>query len=181
MRIIAGKHRAKKLLANEKGVRPTTSRTREAIFNILENVYPDNLHSANILDLCAGSGALGLEALSRGAKFATFVDNNADSIKYLKINIENCKEKNNTKIIFSDVIKLNDSDIKYDLIFLDPPYETNFINKCLNQLIEKNFIAKNALIIIETDAKIKLEIPDNFSLLNERLYGNTKISLLNLL
>ena len=130
MRIISGKFRGRKLTNCDelKTLRPTTDRNREALFNILQSAkflkdLDLSLSECNFLDLCCGSGSVGLEALSRGAKKVCFVENNYNHLEVLRKNIELLKVENQTKILSENVKNLNVSNENFDVIFLDPPYD----------------------------------------------------------
>ena len=135
MRIISGKYKGKKLLGdNIDGTRPTMDRVKESLFGIIQN----NIKNSTCLDLFAGSGSLGIEALSNGANTCYFIDNNKEVIKVLNNNISNLNIKQNSKVILSDWKKsLNDfsnQNIKFDLIFVDPPYDYNVYEKILEKV-----------------------------------------------
>ena len=175
MRIISGKHRGKKLVTLEgmNVTRPTSDRVKESLFNILGNRIID----ANILDMFAGSGALGLEAISRGAKQCVFIDSSIQAINIIKKNIALCKEENVSRVINSDyklaLEKINN--IKFDIVFIDPPYLKDIEVSaliCVSKLLDRN-----GIVIVETDEKD--DIPDeveNLLKYDSRKYGRTIIS-----
>jgi len=181
IKIIGGLKKRTKLYVSPNNVRPTSSKKRESIFSILEsyekkmncNIYKQS----NILDLFAGSGSLGLEAISRNALFGYFYENNSENIKYL---IKNCNKICNFdsfKIIKENILesKFKDIDKKISLVFIDPPYEINPFEKILTNIYKSKILSKNAIIIIECSHKSYTNIPSYFSLFNERQYGKTKI------
>jgi 16S rRNA (guanine966-N2)-methyltransferase len=195
MRIIAGKHRGILLqefeIANKTDLRPTTDRSRESLFNILENSsilkeHNFSLKNSTILDGFCGTGSVGLEALSRGAKFVTFIDNNQAHIKIAKANAEKTHELENCEFILGDITKLSDfstkSNQQYDLIFLDPPYKKGLVTKALDNLLIQNLITNKTIIVIEhaskEDADIKLS--DKFTQLDKRKYGKATFQILKL-
>lgn len=152
MRVISGKSRGKKLIALEgDNTRPTLDRVKEALFNKIQN----NIQDAVVLDLFAGTGALGIEALSRGAKEAIFCDKVFEAIQVIKTNIENTKNLEKSTIInkdYNEVLEeLAKQNKKMDIVFLDPPYKTNFAIMALQKIIMSNLLTEDGIIIIETD------------------------------
>jgi len=178
--IIGGTKKRTKIHVPLSNVRPTSIKKRKSIFSIIESYglkYKYNsFNKTNCLDLFAGSGALGLEAISRGAAYGYFFENNIEVIKYLK---KNCLKicNNNYKIIKEDILKskFENIDKKISLVFIDPPYKINSIEKILININESKILSKNAIIIIECSIKSKIKIPPFFSCFNERNYGKTKI------
>ena len=174
MRVISGCMRGKKLHAL-KGLetRPTIDRVKEALFNVIQF----DVEEKNVLDLFAGNGSLGIEALSRGAKKTVFCDNSNDAIKIINRNLDETGFHNKAQVIKSDYLlalkKLNKD--KFDLIFLDPPYESNYIVKAINEIMHLKILSDNGIIIIETNRK---EVIDDIreikaiELYDERKYGN---------
>lgn len=161
-------------------VRPTADRLRESIFNIISSLVPD----AVVLDLFAGTGALGIEALSRGAKFCVFIDNNRSSIDIIKKNIVICELKNKASILKWDITRSLDclSPIRheFDLIFMDPPYNENMVFPAMTQLKQSQRLRQNATIVVEHSSLEK--IPDHitcYDVIDERAYGKTVVSILN--
>lgn len=183
MRIVAGRFRGRALAALGKGdpgahLRPTTDRTRESLFNILAGGrFGDPITGAHVLDLFAGTGALGLEALSRGAAHATFVDDGAKALSLIRQNIALCGAQTETRIIKRDARRLPPNDgAPCDLVFLDPPYGKGLGEQALTQALAQGWIAPEALIVWEESAAIIP--PEGFALLDSRRYGDTVISLL---
>jgi 16S rRNA (guanine966-N2)-methyltransferase len=181
MRIVAGKFRGRKLTNCEKlkTLRPTTDKNREALFNILQSAKflkdsDFSLIDCNFLDLCCGSGAVGLEAISRGAKKVFFVENNYQHLEILRKNIELLKVENHTKILAENVKNLNSLNEDFDLIFLDPPYDENY-QEIVENLLEKKYLKPQTLLVVEFEAK-KFQIYEefftkNFEILDQRNYG----------
>ena len=170
MRIISGKYKGLKLVGdNIEGTRPTMDRVKESLFGIIQN----NIRNSTCLDLFAGSGSLGIEALSNGAHFCYFVDNNIKVIDVLNKNTKNIEKK---KIIKNDYINalkyFKDNNIKFDIVFLDPPYKLNLINNSLKYLKEYNLLNDNALIICEYE---KEEFNIDFDIIKEKKYGSKLI------
>ncbi|MFH1653976.1 MAG: 16S rRNA (guanine(966)-N(2))-methyltransferase RsmD [Pseudomonadota bacterium] len=179
MRVIAGTAKGRKLVA-PKGIfptRPVLDKVKGAIFNILFDVT-----DLTVLDLFAGTGAIGIEALSRGAKRAVFVDNNRVALASLKKNIQSTGFENSSRVIDAHVARaikmLQRREEKFDLIFIDPPYEKNLVNTTLSQLAETSIFQKDAIIIIEHSPKEMVEPVKAFALTETRKYGQTRISFL---
>lgn len=179
VRIIGGTHRGTALAAVGKGdmgahLRPTTDRTRESLFNVLNGGrFGDPIDDARVLDLFAGTGALGLEALSRGASSVTFVDDGRVSTKLIRENIAKLRRQDDCILITRDATKLGVGE-PHSLIFLDPPYGRELGAKALNAAVEGGWITKNALIVWEENAP--QNAPQGFALLEYRRYGDTHIS-----
>lgn len=178
MRIITGIAKGSRLKA-PKGLltRPTTDRVKESLFNILRNLVLD----ANVLDIFAGTGNLGLEALSRGANHVVFVDNNRESIQIIKENAQHTKLINQTEIykmdVFSMLMKLCQQNTQFDLIFCDPPYNKGFVQKVLEIIDGSNILKKDGILVIEHDKKDILDVQCKFlRLLRQEKYGATSIS-----
>lgn len=183
MRIVAGRFRGRALAALGKGdpaahLRPTSDRTRESLFNILAGGrFGDPVTGARVLDLFAGTGALGLEALSRGAVHATFVDDGAKALGLIRQNIALCGAEAETRIVKRDARRLPPHDgLPHDLVFLDPPYGKGLGEVALVQALAQGWIAPGALIVWEDSAAITP--PAGVTLLDSRRYGDTVISLL---
>lgn len=179
MRIVGGKYRGKKLLSPScEGTRPTSDRTRETIFNILLNnpfFGPQILHDKAVLDVFAGTGALGLEALSRGAKSVTFIENNIDSLPGLYANAK-AFGLSPASILEQDARMLHiNSSGPFELIFMDPPYHQNLIPPALTQLFARGWIGKDAVIVIELAKNESLQLPPTLTLTVERISGAAKL------
>lgn len=175
MRIIAGTHRGRRLLApSDQKIRPTSDRVRESLFSIIGNIQ-----DLVILDAFAGTGALGLEAISRGAKFVYFFDTSKTSTTIVRENIDLLEFKKRARIITGALTK-NTSlvDEKVDLVFLDPPYNKNLITPALNALVDSKLLVSDALIILEHEAREEIEIPDSFEFDECRKYGKTTLTFL---
>lgn len=157
MRIISGIARGTKLETLEgKDTRPTLDRVKEALFSKINFELQDSV----VLDLFAGSGALALESISRGAKEAVLCDSSREAIKIIKQNIEKTKTNEKTLILNLDYKKaledLKNKDIKFDIVFLDPPYQTDFAEEAVKIIIENKLLNEDAIIILETDNKEKV-------------------------
>ena len=179
LRIIAGKHRGRKLMPLEGGnVRPTASRAREAIFNILAHatfaprpVYED----AIVLDAFAGSGALGLEALSRGARFVSFMERDRAARGVLTANITALAAGHQTAVLAADALRPPRASATASLVFLDPPYAENWAAPALTALAGAQWLLPEAIAVVELAVKRDFVPPANFVPLNERRYGAAKI------
>ena len=157
MRIISGTMRGTKLFTLEGlNTRPTLDRVKEALFSKINYELEDTV----VLDLFAGSGALGLEALSRGAKQAFLCDSSREAIKIIKQNIEKTKTNDKTVLLNLDykkaLAKLKEDKLQFDFVFLDPPYHTDFAEEAVKMIIEFDILAENGTIILETDDKDKI-------------------------
>ena len=176
MRVISGKSRGKKLLSVEgNDTRPTSDRVKEALFNIIQFKVQD----AVVLDLFAGTGALGIEALSRGAKEAIFCDKVPDAIKVIKKNITNTNNLDKSTIVnkdYKDVLEtLSKQNKKIDIVFLDPPYKTNLAIDSLQKIIMSNLLTEDGIIIIETDdinREQEILKIDKVEIFDKRKYGS---------
>jgi len=181
MRIISGTLRGKKLHAFKgTAIRPTSDRTREAVFNILSSRIP----GAHVLDLFAGTGAMGIEALSRQAAAAVFVDKTPAAITLIKKNINACGLGFKTRIIQWDIERslacLGAAKPPFDLIFLDPPYGQNLAETALSHLIQAKALAAGAFLALEHGRTEKLSWSGNhFQLIKQRRYGKTLVSVLS--
>ena len=177
MRVISGKYKGKNLKGfNIDGTRPTMDRVKESLFAMIQN----NISDSAVLDLFAGSGSLGIEAISNGAKEAYFVDNNIELINIIKNNTKDIKDE--VHIIKSDYLSalnlFKNSKIKFDIIFLDPPYKLNLINNCLNKIIEYDLLNKDGIIVCEYESE---EIENNnLKILKDKKYGSKKIRIYKL-
>jgi 16S rRNA (guanine966-N2)-methyltransferase len=179
MRIVAGKFRARRIDA-PKGLatRPTSDRVRQALFNVLEHGAPQfDFANARVLDLFAGSGALGLEAMSRGARFCLFVEESADARASIRRNVEALSLTGVTKIWRRDATKLGETGTlaPFDLIFLDPPYGKGLGLRALQSAAAGRWIKDGAVAVLEDRADAEIELPAAFRGLDARVYGETKI------
>ena len=177
MRVISGKAKGSKLSSIESlSTRPTLDRVKESLFNIIQ----DKINDSIVLDLFAGSGALGIEAISRGAKKAYFCDNNYDAIKMIKKNLEKTHFLDQAVVINSDYKKcIKNLNEKFDIIFIDPPYKDNLSVDSIKYIINQGILNKEALMIIETDEicrdKRNLEELEKIEIIDERKYGRANL------
>jgi 16S rRNA (guanine966-N2)-methyltransferase len=179
MRIVAGKFRSQRIEA-PKGLatRPTSDRVRQALFNVLEHGAPQcDFTGARVLDLFAGSGALGLEAMSRGARFCLFVEESAEARASIRRNVEALSLTGVTKIWRRDAARLGEAGTMqpFDLIFLDPPYGKGLGLRALQSAAAEGWIRDGAIAVLEERADAEVELPEAFQELDARNYGETKI------
>ncbi|MGR3713860.1 MAG: 16S rRNA (guanine(966)-N(2))-methyltransferase RsmD [Shimia sp.] len=181
MRIIAGEYRGIALANVGKGdagahLRPTTDRVRESLFNVLMGgKFGDPIEDARVLDLFAGTGALGLEALSRGAAEVCFVDDGRKSGQLIRENIRITRAKAATRLISADATRLPvNADAPFDLLFLDPPYGKGLGHKALEAAHKGGWISDDALIVWEENSP--QQAPLGFETLDQRRYGDTHVS-----
>ncbi len=182
MRIISGKWKGRRLSSavgrsGDFSLRPTMDRVRESIFNILAHGGIMKSSGSRVLDLFSGTGALGFEALSRGASYVCFVDSNKRSLKILNENVSLLGVADNIRIIKRDAKKLGiNYDHKYDLIFLDPPYGKSFGECALESAVNGGWISDKALVIWEENVEILP--PKGFTFLEKRLIGSIHLNFL---
>ena len=178
MRIVGGRLRGRVLQAPaSREVRPTSERLRESIFDILTHRHKGVVEGAQVVDLFAGSGALAIEALSRGARTALFVDNGAEARALLRANVESLGLGGVTRIFRADATKLGRAPAgdPFTLAFLDPPYEKGLAGPALAGLVDGGWLAKGALVVVEESAKAEISAPAALSVVDERIYGETKV------
>ena len=174
MRIIAGKFRGKQLLSPEDAsVRPTADRVRESIFDIVSSRLGASLDGLRVLDLFAGTGAMGLEALSRGATSVVFVDTGAESRGLIRDHIEAFGAGGVTKLLRRDATALGDAGTMgpVDLVFLDPPYAKGLGEQALVALRDGGWLKPDTLLILEESSDAVVELPEGFVLQDRRVYG----------
>ena len=174
MRIIAGKFRGKTLLSpSDDSIRPTSDRARESVFNILASRLSPNFDGLKVLDLFAGTGALGLEALSRGAMSVVFVDTGAEARGLIRDHIEAFGAGGTTKLLRRDATALGPAGTMgpMDLVFLDPPYGKGLGEQALASLRDGNWLAKDATLVLEESVDVPVELPAGFVLDDRRDYG----------
>ncbi|MDR2599709.1 MAG: 16S rRNA (guanine(966)-N(2))-methyltransferase RsmD [Oscillospiraceae bacterium] len=173
MRIISGSARGRKLnTIIDNDIKPSSDMVKEAVFNIIQF----DIEGRKFLDLYAGTGQFGIEALSRGAESVVFVDSNSNATKLIYENLKTCCFLSNAKVHNREVLRFLESDEKYDCIFLDPPYDTSLVNKTINKIIEFDKLNINGIMICESrlDAFIS-EIKSPYLLQKEYKYGKIKI------
>ena len=181
MRIIGGKFKGKKLLEpKDKETRPLKDLTKESIFNIINhsNKFSIEIKKAYVLDLFSGVGSFGIECLSQGADHVTFIEKYDGVLPILKKNINNLKSEINYEIIENDILnnfEFKSLKLRYDIIFLDPPYKEEALKNILNTIIENKILKDNGVIIIHRHKKEIDEFPKNFQLIDKKKYGISKI------
>ena len=187
MRVIGGKFKGLKLMPpNDLGIRPTSDRLKEALFSILDSKkYNININNSSVIDICSGTGALGIEALSRGAKEVCFIDKDIKSIRIIQKNTSKLNINHEDKI-FINIVKdevtnaLQKINSIYDIVLIDPPYNTNIINETLQDLKNYNLIKTHSYIFAESS---NAEIIDfnGYELLDTKKYGKSKLTILKLI
>jgi 16S rRNA (guanine966-N2)-methyltransferase len=184
MRIVAGKFRGRAIASPEHdGLRPTSDRVRESVFNILAHGIDDfDLQGARVMDLFAGTGALGLEALSRGAAYCLFVEDDTDARALIRTNVEALGLTGETRIFRRDATDLGPAGAKdsFTLAFLDPPYGKGLGEKALAILASGKWLVPGAIAVLEERAGTAVVIPPSYDLLDCRTYGDTEIRFLRL-
>lgn len=175
MRVIAGKYRSIKLNALEgMNTRPTTDKVKENLFNMLDC-------QGRVLDLFGGSGGLGIEALSRGAEHATFIDGSNGAVKVIHSNLEKCRISKDDYAVYRNDYKravkiLGKKEEKFDMIFLDPPYDKGLIDSSLGVILENNICNEYCLIVCEKSAEEGISITsEKLEIIKEKKYGITDI------
>lgn len=185
MRVVAGKFKGRRL-KTVKGleVRPTADRVKESLFRI----FGEQVVHADFLDLCAGTGSIGLEALSRGARSTTFVDSNHHCIRIIASNLEMCgynRRHPHIQLIRLDarkaLVRLGKRKAKFDLIYFDPPYASRIHESCVKQIAEANLLSPAGLVVIEHRTIQKIDwveslILDELALSRQERYGDTTLS-----
>ncbi|MGV1014126.1 MAG: 16S rRNA (guanine(966)-N(2))-methyltransferase RsmD [Methyloceanibacter sp.] len=181
MRIVSGKYKGASIEAPKgSATRPTSDKVRQALFNVLEHGAPRfAFEGARVLDLFAGSGALGLEALSRGARFALFVEDDAAARAAIRRNVEALGLTGVTKIWRRDATRLGEAGTlqPFDLIFCDPPYGKGFGEKALAAAIDGGWAGQEAVAVLEERAGVEISWPAPFQEIDRRRYGDTEIAL----
>lgn len=178
MRIIAGQFKGRKLQTPEgNAIRPTSDRTRESIFNLLmHGAYAgENIIGCHVLDLCCGTGALGLEALSRGARLVTFIDKDKTSIALAKQNAMHCGVVQQSFFIQGDAANLPAAREAVNLVLMDAPYATPLLSPAYDSLVRGGWLAPNALIVAEQERGAPIPTLDGAELIDERQYGKPKV------
>jgi 16S rRNA (guanine966-N2)-methyltransferase len=181
MRIVGGRLRGRTLAApKSQAIRPTADRLRETLFNILIHAYGDPVSGARVLDLFAGTGALGLEAISRGAAFALLVDEGAEARALIRGNVEALGLGGVTKIFRRDATKLGPVHplASFSLVFLDPPYGQGLAERALASARAGGWLADDALVVVEEAARPGFKAPDGFVEQERRAYDDSELIVL---
>lgn len=178
MRVVGGRLRSRPIAGPKgEGLRPTSDRTREALFNILMHAYGDPVSGARVLDLFAGTGALGIEAISRGAAFVQFVDDGIEARSLLRNNTEALGLGGTTRIFRRDAATLGPAHPMepFSLVFLDPPYRKGLAEKALVSARDGGWLKPKALIVVEEAADAGFKTPEGFEELERRAYDDTEL------
>jgi 16S rRNA (guanine966-N2)-methyltransferase len=181
MRVVGGKLRGRALAApKSQSIRPTADRLRESLFNILVHAYGDPVSGARVLDLFAGTGALGIEALSRGAAFVLFVDDGAEARALLRENVETLGLGGVTRIFRRDATKLGEARPiePFTLAFLDPPYKQGRALPALAAARDGGWLTPDALVVVEEAADADFAAPEGFAEIERRRYDDTMFVIL---
>ena len=177
MRVVGGRLKGRNLASPaSREIRPTADRLRESVFNILVHAYDDPIEGARVLDLFAGTGALGIEAVSRGAAFTLFVDNGAEARALLRNNVEALGLGGVTKVYRRDATNLGPAHPMepFSLVFLDPPYGKGLAEKALASMREGGWLTPGALLVVEEAKDAAFVAPDGFEELERRAYDDTE-------
>ena len=178
MKVISGKYKGRNILGYDiDGTRPTMDRVKESLFATIQN-YIDN---SVVLDLFSGSGNLAIEALSEGADSAYAIDNNQKAIKVIESN-KNTIGISNLNILKFDFKKaleyFNDNNLKFDIIFLDPPYKTNYIEESIKLITKYNLLNDNGIIVAESSSLDKIVYPNNYNAIKSKKYKDKWVVIL---
>jgi 16S rRNA (guanine966-N2)-methyltransferase len=183
MRIVGGRLGGRTLLApKSQAIRPTSDRLREALFNILQHSYGDPVNGARVLDLFAGTGAMGLEALSRGAAFVLFVDDGAEARALLRGNVDALGAGGASKVYRRDATRLGPCAplSPFSLAFLDPPYGKGLAERALLSARDGGWLTADAMIVVEEATDAGFAAPEGFEEIERRDYGDTQATMLRL-
>ena len=173
MRVITGTARGRKLREpSNSDIRPTTDKVKESVFNIVQFLLPD----ARVLDLFAGTGQLGIEALSRGAREAVFVDASQEAIKIIKENLRITKLEDRAKVVKTDSLMYLKAGEKFDVVFIDPPYAGDLLEKAVKLATSFDILNENGIIICESEKEKAIEVLSNNYYSREYKYGRIKLT-----
>ncbi|MDK9695963.1 MAG: 16S rRNA (guanine(966)-N(2))-methyltransferase RsmD [Siculibacillus sp.] len=178
MRIVGGRKRGLHLVGpKSRAIRPTSDRLRESLFNILAHGFGDPVEGARVLDLFSGTGALGLEALSRGARFCLFVEEAAEARALIHANVEASDAGGVTKLWRRDATKLGRCAPMepFDLAFLDPPYGKGLADAALVALIDGGWLKNEAIVVVEESASVEVALPTGLEVVDRREQGETRL------
>jgi 16S rRNA (guanine966-N2)-methyltransferase len=178
MHIVAGTHHSRKLAPlTGQDIRPTSARTREALFNILMHRFRADgtslLQEARLADICCGSGAIGLEAISRGVSHVTFVDKTAAALNIAKKNAVMLKETDKCIFLQTDATHLSPASAPYDIVFADPPYDTDLLPALFVQLVNRGWLHKGSIVVTEQQEKALPVTHPLLELIDTRTYGKS--------
>lgn len=177
MRIISGEKKGLKLkIPKSNNIRPTADRIKEAVFNIIGDIK-----DGKVLDLFSGSGSIGIEFLSRGAEFVYFIDDSTISIKCISENLDKINFENKYKVVKQDAIRalkyFEKKDIKFDYIYLDPPYKDKFLfDESIEKIAQYGLLNNNGILIVEHDKYYKIKEYSNLKVVDTRKYGSKNVT-----
>lgn len=176
MRIIAGKYKGRVLkTVPDNSVRPATDTVKGAIFNVMQSRV--DWTKAVVLDLFAGSGSVGIEALSRGAHKVVFVENSRAALQFLKLNLESIGANGDSHVVQGDVYQyLKSSYRKYDVVFADPPYAMESLHELPNSIFESNVVSKHGYLVIEHPTRFEFNPGSRWEIATQKVYGRTCVS-----
>ncbi len=176
MRVISGQARGLKLAAPEGlDTRPTSDRVKESMFNIISPYLP----AENILDLFSGSGALGIEALSRASKHGVFVEADRSALKILNQNLERSRQIQKAEVFSGDAFTyLSRTNEKFDIIFLDPPYNRGILTRAVEEIAKKSILATGGILVCESEIGGEVPPSEDFEILKSAKYGKTMVYIL---
>jgi 16S rRNA (guanine966-N2)-methyltransferase len=180
MRVVGGEFRGRTLAspkAGAAGIRPTTDRTRESLFNILMHRWPEKLDGTRMLELFAGTGAVGIEAVSRGAAFVLFIEQSAEGRGLIRSNVEAFALQGRTKLFRRDATRMGEIGTMepFDLVFADPPYGKGLAERALGSLRDGGWLKPGALVVVEEAASAGFNSPQGFALADTRDFGDTRM------
>ena len=179
MRIVGGEYRGRALAApRSQSIRPTSDRTREAVFNVIAHNHPGRLEGARVLDLFAGTGALGLEALSRGAAHCVFIEESAEGRGLIRTNVEAMGLQGRTRIFRRDATSIGEvgTIMPFDLVFADPPYGKGLGERALASALAGGWLKADSLVLVEEEEASPFQPPAGLSLVERRSYGDTVVT-----
>lgn len=184
MRVVAGRYRGRRLEAPQgRSLRPTSERSREALFSILESGRLSDGHrlpqGARVLDAFAGTGALGIEAFSRGAASVTLLENATEALACLRRNLKGLEPSEALQIKRADVLQPPAASAPCDLLLMDPPYDRDLAAPALTALADAGWIGPETLIVVESSNRELVHAPTGFTLLDQRRYGRARLSFLH--
>lgn len=178
VRVISGSARGKKLLApSGLATRPTADRVKEAVFSIITPYLP----AQNVLDMFAGSGALGIEALSRGSKHAVFTEADKAALSVIRQNLDLARVGERAEVVAGDAFKyLSGTSLSFDVIFLDPPYNTGLLKKALTLIFERELLSDDGIVVVESELAGEEPEDSRFDIVKQAKYGKTVVFVLRL-
>ena len=179
MRIVGGAFRGRALATpRSDAIRPTSDRTREAVFNVIAHNWPERLEGARVLDLFSGTGALGLEALSRGAAQCLFIEESAEGRGLIRTNIEEFGLQGRARIFRRDATRLGEAGTiaPFDLVFADPPYGKGLAERALESALAGGWLKPDALVVVEEAASSPFQPVEGFDVLQRREWGETSVT-----